>query len=116
MIQTASTLTGAVPVTYATLLLMVTVGLTVKLVALHRGQLRGDAALRLGEPGSMARGGIFDTQAIGGERIVFGHEQRPAVGDIERPVDQFLQRPPVHAQENRRVVDVRHIGVLRVER
>ncbi len=70
------------------------------------GQLRGDAGLRLGKPRFDVRGGVFDTEAVGDEGIVFGHEQGPAVGEVERPVDQFLQRAPIHAQEGGIVVDV----------
>lgn len=67
----------------------------------------------LGNPRFDVDGGVFDREAVVDEGIVFGHEERGAVGDDERPVDQFLESAPVHAQEGGIAVDTLHVWILK---
>ena len=76
--------------------------------------LRGDAVVRRGHPG-FHRGWIFGVDAVGEERIVFGINQWPAIREIQRTINEFLQRPPIHSPERRLDKKVRGIGVSAVD-
>ncbi len=78
-------------------------------------ELRGDAVMRLGEPGFDGRIRVFGGHAVGGEGVELGIKQRTTVGDVERTVHQFLQRPPIHAPEGWFVVNGAHVWIRAVD-
>ena len=114
--QTLRMLTGAVPVKYATLLLKLTAESRTNPPAFTDGKLGGDAVPGLRKPGFDGGVGVLHTQAIRHEGVVLGIQQRPALGDVQRPIDQLLQGAPIHPPERGLVVDVRCVRVLAVDR
>ena len=76
--------------------------------------MRGNAGPRRGNPRQHAGVGILDAQAIGDKGIVLGVAQGRSVGEVKWPIDQFLQRPPIHPGEGRIAVNVRDIGIVGV--
>ena len=78
------------------------------------GDLRGDAVPCRGEP-ALDGGGVLSAHAVSDERIVFGVQQRAAIGDVERPIHQFLQGAQIHAAKGGVVVDCGGVGILRID-